>query len=156
MTSNSEYTIYCYSALEIIWISISPLIVIWDAGYVFLRPSSLPGGSLHRIWKPYSIYGAVDHLYGLPGFNRMDGILPAFATLNLVESILYLWSAYKVFKFSKAMPAFTYQLPLFQYRYIPGRTGFQVVLVIFAASVSVCVKTILYGKPNNSACHFEF
>lgn len=156
MTSNSDYTIYCYSALEIIWISISPLIVIWDAGYVFLRPYSLPGGSLHTIWKPYSVYGAVDHLYGLPGFNRMDGILPAFATLNLVESILYLWSAYKVLKFSKAMPAVTYQLRLFQYRYIPGRTGFQVVLVIFAASVSVCMKTVLYGKSNNTACHFGF
>jgi hypothetical protein len=77
--------------------------LIWDAGYVFLRPSSLPGGSLHIIWKPYSIYGAVDHLYGLPGYNRMDGILPAVATLNLVESILYLWGAYKVFKFSKVL-----------------------------------------------------
>ena len=42
------------SNLTLIWLFISLPLVIWDCGYILLRPYTLPGGSLHSpIWVPY-------------------------------------------------------------------------------------------------------
>ena len=52
------------SNLTLIWLAISLPLVIWDTGYTLLRPHSMPGGSLHwPLWKPYDLYGRVDHVY---------------------------------------------------------------------------------------------
>ncbi len=42
--------------LAITWFSLSSLVVIWDALFVFLRPRSLPGGDLHFLFKPCMFY----------------------------------------------------------------------------------------------------
>ena len=38
--------------LSVLWLILSSLVVIWDAGFVLLRPRTLPGGDLHQFWKP--------------------------------------------------------------------------------------------------------
>ncbi|KAI7898452.1 uncharacterized protein BX663DRAFT_524767 [Cokeromyces recurvatus] len=77
-----------------IWVSLSSLIVTWDFGYCLLRPHSMEGGSLNFLWKPYNLYGQIDHFYGLPAFNSHDGFTGAQAVMNAIETFLnflYLW-----------------------------------------------------------------
>ena len=38
--------------LVLFWFTVSPLVVIWDASFILMRPRSLPGGDLHFIWIP--------------------------------------------------------------------------------------------------------
>ncbi|KAH8153293.1 uncharacterized protein LAJ45_02880 [Morchella importuna] len=70
------------------WILISTLLVLWDCGYIFLRPRSMPGGDLHKFWKHYGLYGTVDHVYGFPAFESNDGFPGAQSFMNLIESAL--------------------------------------------------------------------
>ncbi|KAL7411528.1 hypothetical protein BDY24DRAFT_417053 [Mrakia frigida] len=73
-----------------VWFAASTVLVLWDAGYCFLRPRSMVGGDLHWIWAPYSLYAEVDYIYGLPSFNRGDGFTNAQSLMNILESILNL------------------------------------------------------------------
>ena len=124
---------------------ISPIIVLWDVAYVLLRPLSMSGGSLHRpLWIPYELYGKVDYLYGIPALERGDGLVSAFAIINFVESILYVWCAWKLYRESKTSLAHKGSRLL--KRYFEGRVGNKVLLVMFATSLTVCTKTIFYGK----------
>lgn len=34
------------------WFTISSLVVLWDAAYIFSRPHSFQGGKWHWIWSP--------------------------------------------------------------------------------------------------------
>ncbi|PSK60258.1 hypothetical protein B9Z65_1156 [Elsinoe australis] len=77
------------SNLALIWLAISLPLVIWDSGYVMLRPHSMPGGSLHWPWKPYELYGKVDHIYGFKAFNNRNGFTAAQGTLNILETLGY-------------------------------------------------------------------
>jgi hypothetical protein len=93
---------YYHTGVELVWVFVSPLVVLWDVAYVLLRPHSMPGGPIHRpLWIPYEIYGRVDYLYGIPGLERGDGLVAAFAVINFLESTLYLWCAWKLFSESK-------------------------------------------------------
>ena len=38
--------------LAMLWLIVSPVVVLWDAFFVLLRPWTLPGGPLHWFWKP--------------------------------------------------------------------------------------------------------
>ncbi|GAA97170.1 uncharacterized protein L969DRAFT_57196 [Mixia osmundae IAM 14324] len=71
-----------------LWFFVSSLLVIWDTGYLFARPHSMPGGKYHYLWSPYSIYSKVDYIYGFPSYDRNDGFPLAQASLNIVETIL--------------------------------------------------------------------
>lgn len=53
-----------------------------------MRPDSMPGGSLHWIWKPYALYGTIDLTYG-----KMEdtGWAEAQSVMNLVEAGAQLW-----------------------------------------------------------------
>lgn len=54
------------SNTTLIWLCVSLPLVAWDAGYVMLRPWSMPGGALHwPMWAPYELYGKVDYIYGV-------------------------------------------------------------------------------------------
>ena len=154
MSSHYQPTYY-YTSVDLIWLFVSPLIVLWDIAYVILRPYSMPGGCLHRpIWIPYGLYGEVDHLYGLQSLENGDGLVIAFAMLNFVESCLYLWCAWKVVSESKSKKSSGRFLRV-QERHIEGCEGCRVLLLVFATSLMVCVKTILYGmntpKPRHTA-----
>lgn len=51
----------------------------------------MPGGKLHApIWKPYKLYGEVDHMYGWPAWENNNGFTAAQGSLNLVETIGYM------------------------------------------------------------------
>ncbi|KAJ3476529.1 hypothetical protein NLI96_g11098 [Meripilus lineatus] len=65
-------------------------IILWDAGFCFMRPRSMVGGDLHWIWKPYGKYQEVDLLYGAAAFENGDGFTNAQAALNVVETLMNL------------------------------------------------------------------
>ena len=46
------FTPYLLLRLVCAWLLLSTIVVAWDAGFVLLRPRSLPGGDLHYLWKP--------------------------------------------------------------------------------------------------------
>ncbi|KAL9570786.1 hypothetical protein ACKAV7_005123 [Fusarium commune] len=79
------------SSTTILWLAISLPLVIWDIGYVFGRPHTMPGGFLHwPLYVPYALYGEVDHVYGWKAFNAKNGFTAAQTALNLVETVMYL------------------------------------------------------------------
>ncbi|KKY28252.1 hypothetical protein UCDDS831_g00435 [Diplodia seriata] len=95
--SNANQWTHTPSRLTLAWLALSLPLVAWDTGYMLLRPHSMPGGWLHApLWAPYALYGAVDHVYGFPAWERGDGFGAAQASLNLVETALYLGGAWLV------------------------------------------------------------
>jgi len=90
------------SNLTLIWLAISLPLVIWDTGYVVLRPYSMPGGSLHSpIWKPYALYGTVDHVYGFKAYEAHNGWTLAQGSLNGLETLAYFVYIYIVYEYGQ-------------------------------------------------------
>lgn len=57
----------------------------------------MPGGKWHApVWSPYAIYSTVDLVYGFPAWEDKNGFTAAQATLNVVESAVYLAYLYIV------------------------------------------------------------
>ncbi|KAL0959178.1 hypothetical protein HGRIS_014459 [Hohenbuehelia grisea] len=78
-----------------IWFLIAAPIILYDAGYCFLRPRSMKGGDLEWIWSPaYDAYQEIDQLYGIKALEHGDGFTNAQALLNVVETFLNLTSVY--------------------------------------------------------------
>jgi hypothetical protein len=76
------------------WLVISSIVVLWDASYCLLRPRSMQGGDLYWIYKPYSLYIAVDKMYGdLKGETVLSFIIIQ-SWCNLAESALNFLAAY--------------------------------------------------------------
>ncbi|EKG17152.1 hypothetical protein MPH_05606 [Macrophomina phaseolina MS6] len=142
------------SNLTLAWLALSLPLVIWDTGYMLLRPHSMPGGYLHwPIWQPYALYGTVDHVYGFPAYEKGDGFGAAQATLNAVETLLYLGYLAVVFASGRQAP----ETPgrgapdkarvggaVGGARAVGGRVAARAVLLAFAASVMTLSKTVLY------------
>jgi len=82
----------------------------------------MPGGDLHWIWSPYSIYANVDYVYGWPSFYAKSGFPLAQATLNVFESILNV-----------------------SYLIGTARKDPAAILIGFAAVCCTWSKTVLYG-----------
>ncbi|OAX81510.1 hypothetical protein ACJ72_04154 [Emergomyces africanus] len=146
------------SVIVTIWLSISIPVVLWDASYVLLRPHSMPGGSLHYIWKPYALYGTIDYIYGWPAWNNRNGFTSAQSLMNLVESACYLFYLFVLFKYGttsnlkgdrKSKSAKQSSL-LDQQRSIDGRLGAIALLVVFSGSIMTVSKTLLYAL--NEVC----
>ncbi|WEW55297.1 hypothetical protein PRK78_000726 [Emydomyces testavorans] len=141
------------SSLVMLWLLGSIPLVIWDTGYVLLRPHSMPGGALHKIWSPYALYGTVDYIYGWPAFRAQNGFTAAQASLNVVETICYLFYLSIVWTHGKAIgargkprtPERGMNWFLFERKYVDGRMGAIALLVVFSASVMTLSKTVLYG-----------
>ncbi|KAK4988440.1 hypothetical protein LTR50_003954 [Elasticomyces elasticus] len=143
------------SNLTLIWLAISLPLVAWDTGYVFLRPYSMPGGSLHYpIWQPYALYGTIDYTYGWPAWNAHSGFTAAQGFMNFVESagyVVYLWIVfvYGVQERRKGrgapkkgdMGSFAW---LSESRTVYGRLAAWAVLLGFATAVMTASKTVLY------------
>ena len=150
------------SNLTLLWLAISLPLVIWDTGYVLLRPHSMPGGKLHApIWKPYALYGTVDYMYGWPAWNNHNGFTAAQGSINLVETIgygIYLGIVYTYGKDEKVkgrgaphrLSAFgkvTENLRrLSRARVLSDREAVWATLLGFSISLATVLKTILYGK----------
>jgi len=115
-----------------LWLFISLPLVIWDTGYVLLRPHSMPGGALHwPLWVPYELYGKVDYVYGWKAFHDHNGFTGAQATLNIVETLFYLY-------YLSAVPS--HGGPRLE-----GPRAGVAVLVGFSAALMTLSKTVLYG-----------
>ncbi|CAL3971913.1 unnamed protein product [Diplocarpon coronariae] len=140
------------SKLAIGWLFVSLPLVIWDAGYVMLRPLSMPGGSLHwPLWAPYELYGKVDYIYGWKAFYEKNGFPGAQTFLNIVETLMYLYYLYILFAFGRQSKAQGRGAPkpssvgfLGEQRYVNGPRGAIAVMVGYSAAVMTFSKTLLY------------
>lgn len=66
------------------WLIIASPVVVWDFSFLLLRPSSLPGGDLHWLFQPYSLYIEIDRRYN----DMEDTFGLAQAWMNAVEVLL--------------------------------------------------------------------
>ncbi|KAJ5499884.1 Emopamil-binding [Penicillium expansum] len=161
-SANSRKWTHTPAAALTIWLIVSVPLVIWDTGYVLLRPYSMPGGSLHSpIWTPYALYGKVDYIYGWPAFNAHNGFTAAQTTLNIFETIGYIYYLWIVYRYGstvgrggsqKISKGFTWLLK--GDKVVAGRIGATALLVAYTASVMTLSKTILYWL-NESFSGFE-
>jgi len=144
------------SNLSIIWLLISLPLVMWDTGYVMLRPHSMPGGSLHwPLWVPYELYCEMDYIYGWKAFNEHNGFTAAQTMLNIIETAMYIYYLYIVYAYGR--PSTSHQRGaskpstagvLGQQRYVDGKKGALAVLIVHSAAVMTVSKTVLYCKFN--------
>ncbi|KAE8338430.1 hypothetical protein BDV24DRAFT_87567 [Aspergillus arachidicola] len=145
--------VHAPSTAIIIWLVVSVPVVIWDAGYVLLRPHSMPGNKLHfPMWIPYARYGAIDYTYSWPAFNARNGFPAAQAVLNLVECIGYIYYLWMVYRHGvsasggrgqrKAKKGLMWMLRT--EKVVSGRTGATALLVAYSASLATLSKTVVY------------
>ncbi|KAL4922662.1 hypothetical protein BDW62DRAFT_171461 [Aspergillus aurantiobrunneus] len=155
--SNSASTkkwVHAPTTLITLWLLFSIPLVLWDAGYVLLRPYSMPGGKWHALWSGYEWYGKVDHIYGWPAFNAKNGFTAAQTIMNLLETggyLYYLWVVYRhgtptTTGSAKAShgSASVLSRVLPTDKVVAGRTGATALLAAFSASVATVSKTLLY------------
>ncbi|KAF2139578.1 uncharacterized protein K452DRAFT_254062 [Aplosporella prunicola CBS 121167] len=150
--SKSAQWTHTPSNLTLLWLAISLPLVIWDTGYVFLRPHSMPGGKLHwPIWQPYALYGTIDYVYGWPAYNSQNGFTAAQASLNAVETIfyfVYLWlvlrNGTQAGAKGRGAPSRAFVGWFAQSREVAGNAAGKAVLVGFTAAVMTVSKTVLY------------
>lgn len=140
------------SNLTLIWLAISLPLVIWDTGYVLLRPHSMPGGKYHwPLWVPYELYGRTDYVYGWKAWNEHNGFTAAQGWINVVETLGYLFYAYVVYTAGRQSAKQGRGAPtdggvLSESRTVHGQAAGLAVLVGYSASVMTVSKTVLYCK----------
>lgn len=137
-----------------LWLLISVPVVLWDTGYVLLRPHSMPGGKFHSLWTPYALYGTIDYIYGWPAFDAKNGFTSAVGLWNLFETAAYIFYLTVVYvhgttatssgrvsnkKIKKTLAWF-----VFEEKVVPGRIGAFVLLLAYTASIVTFSKTVLY------------
>ncbi|ODA76930.1 hypothetical protein RJ55_07446 [Drechmeria coniospora] len=128
------------NSLLLAWLAISLPLVVWDTGYVLLRPHTMDGGSLHwPLWVPYRLYGAVDHVYGWKAFRSGSGFTGAVGLMNAVEIAMYLYYLWALCPRSEGSVA-----AAGRWRAVTGHAGAVAVAVGFAAAVMTLSKTALY------------
>ncbi|GAM39184.1 hypothetical protein TCE0_034r10519 [Talaromyces pinophilus] len=151
----SRKGVHTPSIIVLAWLMISVPLVLWDTGYVLLRPHSMPGGKFHSpIWTPYALYGTIDYVYGWPAFDARNGFTAAQGVLNLFETAAYIFYLAVVYlygttatssgrastkKIRRSLPWF-----LFEEKVVPGRIGSLALLIAFSSSVATFSKTVLY------------
>ncbi|KAF5966953.1 hypothetical protein FCOIX_12242 [Fusarium coicis] len=135
------------SSTTILWLAISLPLVIWDIGYVFGRPHTMPDGFLHwPLYVPYALYGEVDHVYGWKAFNAKNGFTAAQTALNVVETLMYLVYLYMLWtRADKTLDGAK--------RTLSGRDGALAVVIGFSAAVMTLSKTILYCNGFDNIAH---
>ena len=145
------------SNLVLIWHAIGLPLVIWDTGYVLLRPYSMPGGALHwPLWAPYALYGRVDWSYGLEAWQTGYGWTTAQATVNALETLSYLAYLYIVYAYGQQEETQGRGAPkksslgrlsaLGESRTVYGEMATYAVLIGYTVSQITFWKTVLYCK----------
>ncbi|OTB06778.1 hypothetical protein M426DRAFT_318488 [Hypoxylon sp. CI-4A] len=126
------------SRLTLLWFAVSLPAVIWDCGYVLLRPWTMEGGHLHwPLYTPYKLYGEIDHIYGWKAFNAHNGFTSAQGLLNVVETAMSLYYLWVYFRGGKVVAGRAS-------RVLSGRPAAVAVLTAFSAAVMTLSKTVLY------------
>ncbi|KEF57983.1 uncharacterized protein A1O9_05906 [Exophiala aquamarina CBS 119918] len=147
--AGSTRFIHTIPPMFMIWLTFSLPLVMWDTGYIFLRPHSMPGGKYHSpVWKLYALYGTVDHVYGWPAWDSHSGFTAAQASLNVIETVMYIYYLVVIWRSSaKDLYAFRDIETLFlgnRQKTVSGPGIATAVLVLFSATVMTISKTVLY------------
>ncbi|KAK1633502.1 hypothetical protein BDP81DRAFT_67046 [Colletotrichum phormii] len=138
--STSQGWSHAPTSLTCFWLLVSLPLVIWDTGYVLLRPWTMPGGHLHwPVWAPYKLYGEVDHVYGWKAFNAGNGFTSAQGALNAVETVMYLAYYWLYFSRGRAVDG-----PAGLKKVVGGKAGALAIVIGFSAAVMTLSKTVLY------------
>jgi hypothetical protein len=139
-TSSTAAFAHSPSTFTLVWLAVSLPLVIWDCGYVLLRPRTMPGGDLHwPLWTPYALYGEVDLIYGWKAFNAKNGFTAAQGFLNVVETLMYIY--YAVVYYQNAVSVSNSSSGK---KVVVGRKAGIAVLVAFSAALMTLSKTVLY------------
>jgi len=77
-----------------LWILLSTPVMLWDSGFVFMRPRSFEGGDLHWLWKPYALQAKIELGFSEEAYANGDGFLGAAASLNVLETLFNLYYVY--------------------------------------------------------------
>lgn len=109
----------------------------------------MPGGKYHApLWKPYALYGRVDYVYGWPAWDSHSGFTAAQASLNVVETLMYLYYVAAVWRSeAKGLYGFADAGILFfgnHEKVVAGPGLAKAALVLFSALVMTISKTVLY------------
>lgn len=142
------------SNLTLLWLAISLPLVMWDTGYILLRPHTLPGGALHKLlWAPYALYGEVDYVYSVAAYETGLGFTAAQGTMNLFETVAYLVYLYMIYAYGHSearqgtgAPDRSWAGKLAESRTLYGRTAVVAVLLNYTTLVVTLSKTVLYCK----------
>ncbi|KAH0844164.1 hypothetical protein AYO21_02084 [Fonsecaea monophora] len=135
--------------LLLIWLFVSLPLVVWDTGYIALRPHSMPGGKFHTpIWSLYALYGTVDYVYGWPAWDGHVGFTAAQASLNVIETVMYIYYLSTVLS-NGTGGLLNCRSPQGFFlgerdKFISGPGVATAVVVLFSAAVMTLSKTILY------------
>ncbi|KFZ08993.1 hypothetical protein V502_09008 [Pseudogymnoascus sp. VKM F-4520 (FW-2644)] len=138
------------SNLVLVWLAVSLPLVLWDAGYVLLRPHSMPGGKYHwPLWVPYELYGRTDYIYGWKAYNEKNGFTAAQTVMNLIETVGYVTYLGLILKFGKQSVAHGRGAPknagwLGQERSLTGDKAAYAALVAYSSAILTVAKTMLY------------
>ncbi|KAI4845828.1 hypothetical protein E4T44_05411 [Aureobasidium sp. EXF-8845] len=149
------------SLLTLTWLAISLPLVMWDTGYVFLRPHSMPGGKYQKpLWVPYELYGQVDHVYGWPAYESGNGFTGAQSAVNVVECVGYFYYLYLVYAYGRTENVQGTGAPdqekvgkLAQSRTVYGMHGAKAVVLLYGVALMTLSKTVLYSLAGlNEVC----
>ncbi|KAK2767514.1 hypothetical protein FQN54_003671 [Arachnomyces sp. PD_36] len=141
------------SKIVVLWLLVSIPLVVWDTGYIMLRPHSMPGGWLHSpLWTPYALYGTIDYVYGWPAFNARNGFTAAQGFMNIIETLCLVFYLVVVFRHGETVNETGKKKAeekgilgsLIQDRAVEGRLGAVALLVLFSAMTMTLSKTLLY------------
>ena len=147
------------SNLTIIWLLFALPLVLWDAGYVILRPHSMPGGKFHwPLWVPYELYSRTDYIYGWKAYDEHNGFTMAQTAVNLVETLLYGYYLYVLYRYGRSSSAQGRGAPkmervgfLGKQRMVEGEMGALAVVVAYSAAVMTISKTVLYCESESGS-----
>ncbi|KAI5370333.1 hypothetical protein Slin15195_G012100 [Septoria linicola] len=143
------------SNLTLIWLAISLPLVLWDAGYVLLRPHSMPGGKWHSpIWKPYALYADIDYVYGFPALQDNNPWTATQTWFNVFETTGYLVYLYWVYTHGQQEAVQGRGAPdksvmgqlraLSESRTLTGTVAAHAVLLAFSIASLTFFKTVMY------------
>lgn len=97
-------------------------------------------------------------MYGWKAFNEHNGFTSAQGTLNVIETVMYLYYAFVVYMYGKesslngkGAPSTSLVGKLGQSRAVSGKVAASAVLVAFSASVMTFSKTLLYCEFSGSS-----
>ncbi|EXJ70166.1 uncharacterized protein A1O5_06234 [Cladophialophora psammophila CBS 110553] len=148
-TSSTHLYSHTVPPLLLMWLFVSLPLVVWDTGYIALRPHSMPGGKFHTpVWSLYALYGTVDYVYGWPAWDGHVGFTAAQASLNVVETVMYVYYLSTVL--SNSTEGLLNCRTLWGFflgetdKSVSGPGVATAVVVLFSAAVMTLSKTVLY------------
>ncbi|KAK5129115.1 hypothetical protein LTR08_003903 [Meristemomyces frigidus] len=115
----------------------------------------MPGGSLHSpIWKPYGLYGTIDHVYGFKAWDAHNGWTLAQGSVNALETAAYLLYLYWVYTYGEpesrqgrgapAKETMGRWKALSESRTVHGRVAVWAVVLAYSTAWLTFSKTVLY------------